>query len=200
MTKLFCLLFAGMMFVSGATATFTIAGAVTNGGSFEGKAGMRVRQAVEAAGLGPNADLKRVRIESSGESRIVDLTKLGPTPLLHEGDKIFVPELDQSQYVRVGGAVDNPGFIEYGQGITIKEALAAARPYDISKIEHIKITRTLENGKTETIKVPLSDIQTNAKALPGDYMEVAYPAPAQMSNNQLLTILVIGILLILLID
>src|SRR5438477_12840576 len=115
MFRLIAITTAFTLFVSGLTATIAVAGAVNKPGDIEFKAGMRVRQAVELAGVKKNADLKRVTVIENGETRIVDLAKLGPSPLLHEGAKITVPEFDAGRYVMVGGAVISPGSYEYGK-------------------------------------------------------------------------------------
>jgi protein involved in polysaccharide export with SLBB domain len=197
MMKVTVVFLSVMLAIAGLPLGFVnVEGAVTKPGAVAHRDGLRLRQAIDVAGgLAKDADGKAVElIRANGEKMVVDVTKLGPTPVLGEGDRIVIPKFDKSRYVTVGGAVETPGAINYQSGLKLGDAVKNAKPYKDANLDSITISRT-ENGKTKSFKVNLKDI--NAVVLqPGDAVNVAYPGQG-FSNNELLTILLIVVIVVL---
>ncbi|HET6643984.1 MAG TPA: SLBB domain-containing protein [Fimbriimonadales bacterium] len=178
----------------------TVKGAVNTPGDVPFREGMRVRDAVAlAGGVSKQGDEMLVTVRSRDADRVVDLSRLGPTPLVEADSVIDVPVRDPAKYVSVHGAVSKPGYLQYKDGMTIKQALAEAKPFSTEKPNVIKITRTDKNGKKVTTVVDLEKLQASAEPValsPGDYVEVAYPQEG-FSNRELMILILIGILILI---
>lgn len=180
-------------------ATVDVRGAVTEPQAIEFEPGMRVRHAIDAAGgFAADADRNAVRVvKADGRTVRVNLSKVGPTPLLAEGDVIEVIEYDPQNYVHVVGAVAKPGSIEYREGITVGEALGAASPFDAVSAEKVKIV-----GEDGVKKMPSDMSAEDLYALTlgaGETVHVSYPGQ-QLSNQTLLLIIVIVLLIVIVAD
>ncbi|MGI8924512.1 MAG: SLBB domain-containing protein [Fimbriimonadales bacterium] len=185
-----------------ANTSVSVEGAVNKPGEIRYTDGLRVREALKlAGGLTAHADQTKIELTNpDGGKRCVDLTKLGPPPLVSPGAKVSVPKLDPANYVTVKGAVAKPGVISYRDGITLTDALAQSKPYTEARTDNLKITRTDEDGKTKTIIVDLGKIQASASPMelrPGDFLEVAYPGQSSISNKDLLVLIAIGVLILI---
>jgi polysaccharide export outer membrane protein len=142
-----------------------VLGAVKTPGKYQLRSDARVSDAIAAAGgLGDiNGDYPAARIsDPAGHVSQVDLQKLlrqGDVALdqpLAEGDVVYVPGPVQFQ-VQVTGAVDHPGPIEINQGDTLAVAIAKAGNSANSQadLNHVRLIRTLPNGKEETQEINL---------------------------------------------
>jgi protein involved in polysaccharide export with SLBB domain len=138
---MFVALLATLVTAGALAVNVDVKGAVVKPGTISLEPNTRLRQAIDAAGgLAANADPMAISIirAQGGETKI-DLTKLGPTPLLKTGDVVVVPEFDQNKYVMVAGAVANPGALPYHDGMTVGEVLKSARPFDEINIDKVRI-------------------------------------------------------------
>ncbi len=185
-----------------ANASISVEGAVNRPGEIRYTDGLRVREALKlAGGLTARADQTKVELTDPDRGkRCVDLTKLGPTPLVSPGAKVAVPTLDPADYVTIKGAVAKPGVFPYRDGITLGEALAQSKPYTDARTDNLKITRMGEDGKTKTMIIDLGKIQASASPLelrPGDFLEVSYPGQSSFSNKDLLVLIAIGVLILI---
>ena len=189
--------FAAFAAVSAMAATVDVKGAVVKPGSVELTQGMRLRQALEAAGgLSGNADpMAIVIVRESGDRVQVNLSKVGPTPLIGAGDLVEVPVFDPNKYVMVAGAVAKPGALPYKEGITVGEVLNSAQPFDAVSVDTVRIVtkdgvKGLPQGVTE------ADLYAMTLA-PGEAVKVNYPGQS-FSNRELLIVIAIIVLILLL--
>lgn len=194
--RLFAMSIAASVAASAMAVSVDVQGAVLEPGSVELKQGLRLRQAIDAVGgFAANADPMAVQvIEADGDKQIVDLSKVGPTPLLQPGDRVEVPVFDASKYVTVSGAVAKPGALPYREGLTVGEVLQTAQPFDEVSAGKVKIVgadgvRTMPKGITE------ADLFAMTLA-PGEVVRVSYPGQT-FSNREIL--IVVGIVLLVLI-
>ena len=188
---LLSLLLAAAAFPAG---SLSVKGAVKTPGAISATDGLRLRDAIkQAGGLLPDADAKRVMLtRADGTTTIVDLNKLGPTPLVTAGSKISVEKFDAARYVTVKGAVQAPGAMAYRPGMSAKDAIAAATMFGEAKADSVKISRS--TGKVQEVK--MADLQAVALQ-PGDTVEVSYNNRAVFTDNELLTILLIVVIIVL---
>lgn len=194
--KLFTMSIVAAIAASATAVSVDVRGAVIEPGAVELKQGMRLRQAIEAAGgFADNADPMAVHIiEADGDREVVDLTKVGPTPLVKPGDRIEVPVYDASKYVTVAGAVAKPGALPYREGMTVGEALGAAQPFDEISAGKVKI---LGSDGVRTVPSGISEADFFAMTLaPGEIVKVNYPGQT-ISNREIL--IIVGVLLLVLI-
>jgi polysaccharide export outer membrane protein len=128
-----------------------------------------------------NADLHRAYILREGEKVKEDFHRLfisGNTEedlLIKAHDIIFIPTFEDNK-IYVLGAVNNPGFVEYKEGIRVMEAILTAGGFtDFAKENDTVIFR--KNGNKE-IKIPIKlkdliedgDLNQNIELHPGDYI------------------------------
>lgn len=132
-----------------------------------------------------NADLKRSYVLRNGKMIKAGFHKLfikGDTSedmAIESNDSIYIPELaaaDRSIYVL--GAVNNPRFIEYRDGMTVMQAVLEAGGFSkFAKQNDTTIMRT-DGGKEVIIQVKAKDIlndgdlSQNLKLKPNDYVIV----------------------------
>lgn len=184
--------------VSAMSATIDVKGAVKAPGTVEWTQGLTVRQAIAAAGgLSASADPMAVQvIESDGGKIAVDLSKLGPTPVLNAGDRVEVPEFDSARYVTIAGAVAKPGAVPFREGLTVGEALKTAQPFDQVTSGTVKIV-----GKDGVRELPKGITEADLFAMtvaPGEVINVKYPAESFSNRELLIGIAIVVILLLLL--
>jgi protein involved in polysaccharide export with SLBB domain len=197
MRKLTLITAAALCAAQSFAATVDVKGEVVKPGSIELTAGMRLRQAIDAVGgLSEKADPMAVTVVGldGGETK-VDLTKVGPTPLLEQGDTVRVPEFKADNYVMVAGAVAKPGAIPYREGITVGDVLQTANPFDEVSVSKVRIV-----GKEGIRELPkgITEAELYAMTLgPGEAVKVNYPGQA-FSNRELLIIIAIIVLILVL--
>ena len=197
MRKLMLITAAAICSAAAMAVTVDVKGEVVKPGEVQLKAGMRLRQAIEAAGgFSANADPMAIQVVGTdGDMTKVDLTKLGPTPLLQEGDRVEVPEFNPDHYVMVAGAVAKPGALPYREGITVGEVLRSAQPFDEVSVSRVRVV-----GKDGLRDMPkgVTEAQLYAMVLgPGEAVKVNYPGQA-FSNRELLIIIAIIVLILVL--
>jgi polysaccharide export outer membrane protein len=130
------------------------------------------------------ADLKRAYVLRENKKIKTDFSKLfiqGDTVediAIEPNDIIFIPtNLDKNVYVM--GAVNNPKFIEYREGLTVMEAILEAGGFTkFASQNDTIIYRKGDDQKENTIPVKIKrlinsgELQQNAKLRPGDYVIV----------------------------
>jgi polysaccharide biosynthesis/export protein len=142
-----------------------VLGNVKQPGRYDVRSGGHLSDAIAAAGgLGPtNGDLPEARItESDGSVKQVSLQQL-----FHDGNgTLNVPIQNNAVVYVVGpnpimveviGAVDRPGSVEINEGDRLSMAIARAgtSPNVYSDLNHVVITRTDTNGKTEKREIDM---------------------------------------------
>lgn len=152
-----------------------VLGDVKNPGKYQLRSDATLSDAIAAAGgLGDiDGAYPDARISGpSGTITNVSLQKLlrqGDTQLderLGEGDVVYVPGPVQF-YVNVTGAVDHPGPVQVNQGDGLAVAIAKAgnSANAQSDLNHVRLIRTLPDGKTQTEEINLYQaLQSNDKA------------------------------------
>jgi len=134
----------------------------------------------------------------------VDLTKPTPSPLLESGDIIIVPELNENRYVSVEGGVLWHGKMDYSEELTLLRVIQKAKPLDHSDLQRVTVTRMKDNGEKEVFVVNLRNVlEGKAKDMPlqpADKVNVPFVKAEGLSDRELLTILVIGLLVLLIVD
>ncbi|MBV5339598.1 MAG: polysaccharide biosynthesis/export family protein [Deltaproteobacteria bacterium] len=130
-----------------------------------------------------SADLKRAYVLRNGKKIKADFHKLfingeiSEDMVIESSDSIYIPLLlDKSVYVL--GAVNNPKFIEYRDGMTVMQAILEAGGFSkFAKQNDTTILRN-EGGKEVIIQVKAKDIlndgdlSQNFKLKPNDYVLV----------------------------
>lgn len=179
----------------GGAGTVAFDGQVAKEGPVAIAAPTDLRAALQmTGGIGAEGDAKRIELRrADGRTEVVDITTLGPAPLVYPGDQVFVPVLDPSRYVSVSGAVGLPGSVDYRPGLTLSDVLSRAHASQDAGFDHIRITR--DGGEVQTVDLT-KDAETVVLSA-GDAVEVPY-APQTASDRQLITIVVVGLLIILL--
>jgi protein involved in polysaccharide export with SLBB domain len=194
---MFVALLATLVTAGALAVNVDVKGAVVKPGTISLEPNTRLRQAIDAAGgLAANADPMAISIirAQGGETKI-DLTKLGPTPLLKTGDVVVVPEFDQNKYVKVAGAVANPGALPYHDGMTVGEVLKSARPFDEINIDKVRI---VDKNGVKALPQGITEDALYAMVLaPGEAVKVNYPGQS-FSNRELLIVVAIVVLILLL--
>ncbi len=90
---------------------------------------LTLQDAISTAGFDPaQADLSGVRLTREGVSHVLDMTRLGATPIyLRAEDQIYIPYLDAKE-VFVVGEVNQPGALNFKTGsISLSQALGRSR-------------------------------------------------------------------------
>lgn len=195
--RLFVAVLATFAAASALAVTVDVRGAVVKPGSVALEAGTRLRDAIElAGGLAGNADPMMISIvRADGQTTTVDVTKLGPTPMLKAGDIVHVPEFDPNKYVMVAGAVAKPGALPYHDGITVGDLLKAAQPFDEIQIDKVRIVD--KNGVKPLPEGITEDALYAMVLAPGEAVKVNYPGQS-FSNRELLIVIAIIVLILLL--
>lgn len=129
------------------------------------------------------ADLKRSYVLRNGKKIKEDFYKLfiggdaGEDIAIESNDSIYIPLLaDKSIYVL--GAVNNPKFIEYRDGMTVMEAVLEAGGFNKFAKQNDTIILRKEGGKEMMIPVRAKDLwndgdlSQNLKLKPSDYVIV----------------------------
>lgn len=196
-TRIFVAALATFAAVSSMAATVDVKGAVVKPGSVALEAGTRLRDAINlAGGLAGNADPMAISIvRADGQTTTVDISKLGPTPMLKAGDVVQVPEFDPNKYVMVAGAVAKPGAIPYHDGITVGDLLKAAQPFDEIQMDKVRIVD--KNGVKPLPEGITEDALYTMVLAPGEAVKVNYPGQS-FSNRELLIVIAIILLILIL--
>lgn len=122
-----------------------VLGGVKNPGGVEIEPDMTVRSVIEkAGGFSPVAIRSSVKVERTGAAPVtLDLTKANIDMVLKVGDRVIVPIRNQRSYVQVFGAINDPGFRDLIEGMTLSEAIAASGgTLAGSKRSRVRLTRT----------------------------------------------------------
>ncbi len=180
-------------------APITLEGAVKAPGSVY-VAGARSLSATiqEAGGFLSDADRRKIEVVAAdGTVRRVDLTRLGTIPAVHPGERVRVSRVDPSAHVFLDGAVLDRGPMPYSEGLTLAQALQAAGPSPSSEVNRVTVSRTSPDGKTEVEVHSLYALATGSAVLrPGDRVTVPYAQGRNMSDRDLITILIVALALI----
>lgn len=184
----------------------TVRGEVKNPGAYIAADKTNLRSILHrSGGLTPHADPKKIEIHTSdGEKKVIDLTKPAPLPSLNPGDVVIVPEQDDNAYVSIEGGVLWPGKTDYSENLTVLRAIQQSKPLAHSDLERVTVTRTNNDGTEEVFIVNLRNVlegKTKDMPLqPADKVNVPFVKAEGLSDRELLTILVIGILVLLIVD
>lgn len=151
----------------------------------------------QMGGFRLDADRRHVKIVSAdGATRTVDATKLGIIEAVRPGDRVIVPAIDPMRSVLVQGGVASQGAYDYRPGMTVRDLIAMANPTAQTSLEKVRIYRPDKSGTVEVHTANLLAMNADAEALrPGDTVYVPR-ASASMSDRELLTIAVVGLILI----
>ncbi|PLV59342.1 SLBB domain-containing protein [Thermotoga sp. KOL6] len=121
-----------------------------------------------------SVDLSNVKILRDGKTFIVDLSSLlwGGVPendmILNENDRVILPEKSYSDFMKIFGAVLNPGMYPYKEGMTLVDLLAAAGGTTEESSGKIFVF-----SKEETIELEEESLfQKNVVLKPGDVVLV----------------------------
>lgn len=160
----------------------TVLGAVMKPGIVKFRPGIRLSEAIEAAG-GFRLDSEKTRVAvtlRAGGSSIIDTTLAENDVALSPGDQVVVPIRAANENVYVRGAVSKPGMVPFAAGMTISKVVDASGPVQGARLDKVKLIRKGPDGKSKTIKVDLAKV-TSGEApdeplLAGDIVDVPYPA------------------------
>jgi protein involved in polysaccharide export with SLBB domain len=163
----------------------SVKGAVQAPGEVVAKAPVDIQDAIAQAG-GPvaDADLRRVAIvretmdEESGlkgrQVQRVDMASYsvireGYDPiLLNMGDIVIVPTLGPDSYVRVLGAVFQPGrYVPVKDATVVDVIYQAGGPKDRADLSDVRLIRRVEGESVSETKLDLEDVFTEQAELPG---------------------------------
>lgn len=160
-----------------------VAGAVSEPGSHTLPFASTVLDAVIAAGLRPDSDLRRVTLTRPGQMpRTLDLSGwktaegLAVRELLRYGDIIFVPEL--TERISVLGAVNNPATIVpvIGERITVLDAIGRAAGGLASDADPSSAVVVHKSGEATPVDLRKlldeGDLSQNIELGPGDVVVV----------------------------
>jgi protein involved in polysaccharide export with SLBB domain len=181
----------------------TVVGAVKSPGVFDFKAGMKVADAIAAAGgFRSDAEKSRVAVKfAAGGNLTVDMDATPGDAALSPGDQITVPVRASTEYVYVRGAISRPGLIPYSKDMTVAKAVREAGPVEGARLDRVKIIRksALDNSITLTANLlKIADSKAiDEPLMPGDVVDVPYPARSY-SVQEGLRVLSIAVLLYLL--
>jgi polysaccharide export outer membrane protein len=156
-----------VMIPTGTGATVYILGEVKSPGVFPLQDGTTTMQAVAlAGGFTPKAAESKVKVTRrlpTGEEQVMVLDLAGPSsrgrdfPLM-TGDTVTVPTGTGST-VYVLGEVKSPGAFPFQDGATTIQAIALAGGFtDRAAPSRVRIIRTREDGKQETLVMDANDI------------------------------------------
>lgn len=146
-------------------AFVSVLGGVKKPGSVQVTPGMTVKQAIdECGGFTNTSSGKKVTLERNGEpARQLDLSVATDDVALMADDKLSVTVTETRAYVAVEGAVRNPGYVVFAEGMKLSEAFSGAGGLSAdAKQEKIKIVPV--NGKPRTI-----DYAAVAQGYSGDH-------------------------------
>lgn len=152
-----------------------VSGAVSEPGEVVWQEGLRLADVLRSAKPSVVADLKRVKItRSDGTVESVDFSQHvegtnQANPLLLPGDAVFVPVQMAALDVTVLGAVVRPGVIPFKEGMTIRDAIAAAGG---TRADADAANATLRFAAGGEIRVNLNSVEANRRIAPGDHIVV----------------------------
>jgi polysaccharide export outer membrane protein len=193
-----------------AVGTVFVYGAVkTPGQPIVMREGMRVSQAVSAAGgiLPDQADPNRAALKHEGQadSTQIDLAKAlsgdqTADLVLKHGDTITIPTVEKTGTYTVFGAVTNSGEFPLRSNMTVTNALALASVANNAKVTDVRLTRNDSAGKSQAIKVDVKRVSsgqdTDVALQPGDTIYVPQQAQRDLPTRWLaIGVSIIGILL-----
>ncbi len=155
----------------------------------------------QMGGFRPEADVRHVRVHrKDGPMKVVDMTQLGIVPSVQPGDRVEVPTIDPTHSVLVQGGVAHAGAYDFRPGMTVRELVRSANPAEKASLEKVRIYRPDKNGTVQVHTANLMAMNLDAEALrAGDTVYVPR-ASVSMSDRELITILVVGLVLIVLLD
>ncbi len=184
------------VFVPMLRAEIMVLGQVTSPGAFEYVEGMTATDALAEAGgailmatirpLGrtttttltrdtTSADLSRCRIyRATGETIEADLSGLTRAEMptnrvpLFPGDTLIVPATENT--IIISGYVQVPGYYEFGLGLTLREAIAAAGDVIRNEGSTSSVEVRHADGAVEVVDILESDLELR----PGDHIRVPY--------------------------
>ena len=152
-----------------------VSGAVSQPGEVQWREGIRLAEALKAAKPSVVADLTRIRItrgdgtvESVDFSQYVEGTNQA-NPLLLPGDAVFVPVQITVLDVMVLGAVVKPGVVPFKEGMTVRDAIAAAGGTRADADARNASVRFAAGGEA---RVDLTGEQAKMQLAPGDQVVV----------------------------
>lgn len=165
----------------------SVSGEVGDAGVVVVPQGARLIEAITSAGgYTQNADLSKVSVTHSGESKasIVDLSafllggEVAANVELADGDVIIVPSkaLPTIGRISVLGAVAQPGPYEINQGATVREAIMmAGGPTEVADLENCTLRHdgSSESAALNYALVMQGDSSANVVLKPGDVVYVA---------------------------
>lgn len=131
-----------------------VVGAVNKPGPIAYKAGMTVRQALEAAGgTTVMADLALVRIDlEGGVSDTIDLRDPREDRALKAGDRVTVTPQESVRSAMVQGQVRRPGRVIWRDGLTLTQALTeAGGATRAARLDRVVIIRNVDGRRTEIV-------------------------------------------------
>ncbi|MFN8138501.1 MAG: SLBB domain-containing protein [Fimbriimonadales bacterium] len=179
-----------------------VTGEVRNPGVVSFREGLRLKEVISlAGGLKDGSDPYSVTIRSENETRTIDLTQLGPSPLVQPGATVTINRFDPRNYITVKGAMSKVGNVRYRDGMTLKDALTVGSPYTDACLDSVFITSSYENGNVTKKKVDLTKVEASAVALnASDVVEVPFARGWAASDRELLTVIVIGLLVLVIVS
>jgi protein involved in polysaccharide export with SLBB domain len=191
----------------GATSapSISVSGAVKQPGELAITRTQTLNEAIrQMGGFRQDADKRKVKIVSlEGEERLVDLTRLGTIPTVHPGERVIVPAIDPATSVVVQGSVSRPGAVEFRPGMTVTDALAEAEPNKRAPLDAVRVLRRADDGTVQVLQADLLAMHAGKTApltlRAGDTVAVPY-SNTQMSDRDLLTIVVIGLLILVILN
>jgi polysaccharide biosynthesis/export protein len=138
-----------------------VLGGVVRPGAIPFRAGMTVREAVQAAGgLDAQGNAEEIRLTRDNKVlRSVNWLNDDEDAVLQAGDVVQVPLVHRRRYITVKGVVGDPGPIEFREGLTLTEAITAAGgPAKGANLRAVVIQRA-DEGRRETHRIDFEAIQ-----------------------------------------
>lgn len=178
----------------------TVLGAVAKPGLIALTTGMKLSDAIKAAGgLRTDADRHRVELRSGTSTKSFDLDKTADEPSLQAGDTVVVSVRPINEKVFVTGAVNNPGLVQHEPGMTVLKVVEDAQPMEKARIDKVRINRKEIDKKPRTITVNLKKVKAgtapDVELMNGDTIEVPYPAMISNRTGETLKYVAVGLLL-----
>lgn len=178
----------------------TVLGAVAKPGLIALTTGMKLSDAIKAAGgLRTDADRHRVELRSGTSTKSYDLDKTADEPSLQAGDTVVVSVRPINEKVFVTGAVNNPGLVQHEPGMTALKVVEDAQPMEKARIDKVRINRKEIDKKPRTITVNLKKVKAgtapDVELMNGDTIEVPYPAMISNRTGETLKYVAVGLLL-----
>jgi protein involved in polysaccharide export with SLBB domain len=177
----------------------TVVGAVKKPGSYPFRAGMRLSDAIAAAGgLRADADRNKVEIRwAIGGRQVVTLD--GTDESLSAGDEVVIPIMETKDRIYVRGAIAKPGLVPFSSDLTVSKAVAESSPIQGARLDGVKVIRKGADGKTQNLKVNLKKVaegkEHDMALMPGDIVDVPYPS-SSYSTESTMKLVSIGLLLL----